>query len=636
MSANEGVAATGPSAQGARHAGFYALTLGAVGVVFGDIGTSPIYALREALANAHGAAATATVLGVCSLIFWALVAIVTLKYVVIVMRADNGGEGGTLALMALAQHAIGRRSAIVFFLGVVGAALFYGDGMITPAISVLSAAEGLTAAPGVGEVFAPFVGPSAAVILVGLFLVQARGTAEVGRWFGPVMLAWFAMLGGLGVAWIAREPAILQALNPIHAVDLLVARGALAFAILGSVFLAVTGAEALYADMGHFGRGPIRAAWLLLAFPCLALNYFGQGALVLADPTAAADPFYRMIPAAAYWPALALTAAATVIASQAVITGAFSVTQQAVQLGLLPRMVIRRTSETVAGQIYVPQVNGLLLAGVLYLLVAYGSSSKLAAAYGIAVTGTMITTVMLLFVVARRQWRWPIVGAAALCAPFLVIDGVFLGANSLKIAEGGWFPIALAAGLVLMMVTWTQGGRLLAEKTHRDAVPLVDLIATLAARPPYRVSGTAIFLTSDEEAAPLALMHNLKHNRVLHENNIVLTVRTADTPRVDDAERLAVETLSPDFRRVTLTYGFMEEPNLPKALGLARRQGVKFDIMSTSFFLGRRSLVPASAAGMPLWQDRLYIFLLKNAANPTDFFRIPPGRVVELGSQVVV
>jgi KUP system potassium uptake protein len=343
-----------------------------------------------------------------------------------------------------------------------------------------------------------------------------------------------------------------------------------------------------------------------------------------------------MIPAFAYWPVMALTAMATIIASQAVITGAFSVTQQAVQLGLLPRMVIRRTSETVAGQIYAPQVNGLLLAGVLYLLVAYGSSAKLAAAYGIAVTGTMVVTVLLLFIVARRLWRLPLAAALALTAPFLAIDLVFLGANSLKIAEGGWFPVALAAGLVLIMATWTQGSRLLAAKTHRDAVPLVDLVATLRARPPHRVAGTAVFLTSDPDIAPVALMHNLKHNRVLHESNVILTVRTADTPRVDEGERVRIEALGPDCRRLIVTYGFMEAPNLPRALGLARRQGLKFDIMATSFFLGRRSVVPAAQSGMPLWQDRLYIFLLKNAANPTDFFQIPPGRVVELGSQVIV
>jgi KUP system potassium uptake protein len=635
MSASE-AAIDPPAAEHVGRQGFWGLTLGSIGVVFGDIGTSPLYALREALAHAKGAAPDLTVLGVASMIVWALVLIVTLKYVVIVMRADNRGEGGTLALMALAQQAVGRRSALIFVLGVCGAALFYGDGVITPAISVLSAAEGLTAAPRIGAAFAPFVGPAAAVILIGLFLVQSRGTAAVGRWFGPVTLVWFATLAILGLACIVREPGVLAALNPFYAVRLLATEGLLALAILGSVFLAVTGAEALYADMGHFGRGPIRTAWLAVAFPCLALNYLGQAALVLSDPKAAADPFFRMIPTFAYWPVMALTAMATIIASQAVITGAFSVTQQAVQLGLLPRMVIRRTSETVAGQIYVPQVNGLLLAGVLYLLVAYGSSSKLAAAYGIAVTGTMVVTVLLLFIVARRLWRLPVAGALALTAPFLAIDLVFLGANSLKIAEGGWFPVALAAGLVLIMATWTQGSRLLAAKTHRDAVPLVDLIATLRARSPHRVSGTAVFLTSDPDIAPVALMHNLKHNRVLHESNVILTVLTADTPRVDEAERVRIEPLGPDFRRLIVTYGFMEAPNLPKALGLARRQGMKFDIMATSFFLGRRSIVPAAQAGMPLWQDRLYIFLLKNAANPTDFFQIPPGRVVELGSQVIV
>ncbi|WP_374572968.1 potassium transporter Kup [Phenylobacterium sp.] len=625
-----------PAAQSARAHGFWALTLGSVGVVFGDIGTSPLYAVREALAHARGGASDLAVLGVVSLIFWALVLVVTIKYLVVVMRADNQGEGGTLALMALAQHALGRRSLWVVVLGVCGAALFYGDGLITPAISVLSAAEGLAAAPVVGPVLAPYVLPAATCILVALFMVQSRGTATVGRFFGPVTLVWFAVLAAMGIAYILKEPRVLMGLSPYYGVRLLISDGWLGLAILGSVFLVVTGAEALYADIGHFGKGPIRTAWLAVAFPCLMLNYLGQGALVLADPAAQADPFFRMIPAFAYWPVLALTTAATVIASQAVITGAFSMTQQAVQLGLLPRLDIRRTSETVSGQIYVPQVNALLMIGVIFLLYMFRNSSNLAAAYGIAVTATMVITVLLAFVVMRRQWGWSLPLAIAVAAPLLALDLVFFGANTLKIAQGGWFPLLLGASLVLVMWTWRTGSESLAAKSRRESVPLADLIRTLQARPPFRVAGTAVFLTSDPDAAPVALMHNLKHNRVLHEQNIILSVVTSDEPRVAEDQRVTVETLAPDFRRVRIAYGFMESPNVPKALGLARRQGVRFDIMATSFFLGRRSVVPTAGGSMPLWQDRLFVYLMRNAANPTDFFRIPPGRVVELGAQMTV
>jgi KUP system potassium uptake protein len=622
--------AAGPPAR------FWALTLGAVGVVFGDIGTSPLYAMREALAHVSGGASEAAVLGVVSLIFWALMLVVTVKYLAVVMRADNRGEGGTLALMALAQQAMAKRSLWVLILGVCGAALFYGDGLITPAISVLSAAEGLAAAPGLGPVLEPYVLPAATAILVALFMVQSRGTAAVGRFFGPITLVWFATLALLGIGHVLDEPRILMGLSPLYGVQLFLTDGWLALVILGSVFLVVTGAEALYADIGHFGKAPIRAAWLLVAFPCLMLNYLGQGALVLADPSAQENPFFRMIPEAAYWPVLILTTAATVIASQAVITGAFSVTQQAVQLGLLPRLDIRRTSETIAGQIFVPQVNVLLMVGVVMLLFMFRNSSNLAAAYGIAVTATMVITVLLAFVVMRRQWGWSLPLALAVTTPLLALDVVFFGANTLKIAQGGWFPLALGAALVLVMWTWRTGAESLAAKTRRDSAPLVDLIKTLQARPPHRVEGTAIFLTSDIEAAPVALMHNLKHNRVLHRRNIILSVRTAETPRVADDERVALETLSPDFDRLVLTYGFMESPNVARALGAARRNGVKFDIMATSFFLGRRSVVPSPGGAMPLWQDRLFVWLTRNAANPTDFFHIPPGRVVELGSQVTV
>jgi KUP system potassium uptake protein len=624
----------GADRQGHRQ-GFWALTIGSIGVVFGDIGTSPLYALREALSHARGGADDPVILGVCSLVIWALILVVTVKYLILVMRADNRGEGGTLALMALAQHALGKPSILVLGLGVVGAAMFYADSLITPAISVLSAAEGLTGAPG-GQVFAPYVLPIAGVILIGLFAVQAHGTATVGRWFGPITLIWFVVLAALGVRWIVETPQVLMALNPIFGVKMLFSEGLLGLAILGSVFLAVTGAEALYADMGHFGKGPIRAGWLVVAFPCLALNYLGQGAMVMSHPATVEDPFFRMIPTFAYWPVLGLATAATVIASQAVITGAFSMTQQAVQLGLLPRIEIKRTSETIAGQIYSPLVNALLLGGVIFLLAAFRTSSALASAYGIAVTTTMVVTVMLLVVVQRRSWRWPLWAVTATCAPLLAIDLVFLGANLIKTAHGGWAPLALATALTWMMWTWRSGSQTLFEKTRRDAIPLADLIATLAARPPWRAPGTAVFLTSDPTIAPVALMHNLKHNKVLHERNVILSVKTADTPRVEDDERLEIEELSPDFKRLTAIYGFMETPNLPRALSLARGRGVKFDVMSTSFFLGRRSVAPSVRRGFTLLQDRLFGYLMRNAVNPTDYFHIPPGRVVELGAQVSI
>jgi len=613
------------------------LVIGAIGVVFGDIGTSPLYAMREALHHSRsGGTAEMAVLGVVSLVFWALILVVTIKYVVFLTRADNKGEGGTLALMALAQHAIGKRSAVVFLLGVVGAALFYGDGIITPAISVVSAVEGLRDAPGMGNMFAPFVLPIAAGILIALFMIQSRGTGSMARWFGPLTLIWFLVLAGLGLYHIFDDVSILRALSPHYGVTFLISNGFVGFVILGSVFLAVTGAEALYADMGHFGKSPIRKAWLWVVLPCLMLNYLGQGALVLADRTAAENPFWSMVPDVAYWPVLVMATIATVIASQAVITGAFSVTQQAVHLGLLPRLKILNTSEDLAGQIYVPSINLLLMVGVLLLLVTFQTSSALAAAYGIAVTGTMFIDSLLAWFIVRRLWKWKLGPSLAVILPFVIIDLVFMTSNLLKIPQGAWFPLALGTGLVLLMLTWVRGTQILTAKTRRDSLPLSDLIEMLSARPPHRTPGTAIFLTSDPGVAPVALMHNLKHNKVLHEKNIILTVKTVDRPRVRDDSRIEIEPINDDFKRVVLSYGFMEQPNVPKALGLCRKQGLKFDIMSTSFFLGRRSVVPSSTQGMPLWQDRLYIFLMRNAANPTDFFHIPPGRVVELGTQVSV
>ena len=624
---------------------FLKLAIGSVGVVFGDIGTSPLYALRESLAHAaDNVSPEASVLGVISLVLWTLTLFVTVKYVIFFMRADNKGEGGTLALMALAKKALGmlgpglgqKRSTAVFFLGVVGAALFYGDGVITPAISVLSAVEGLKDAPHVGAALSPYIVPISAGILISLFLVQAKGTHRMAAFFGPITLVWFLVLGALGVLHISDDLSVFRAINPWYGVEFLFENGFLGFVILGSVFLVVTGAEALYADMGHFGKGPIKASWLFLVFPCLALNYLGQGALILSDPAAGDNPFWAMVPQFAYWPVLILATVATVIASQAVITGAFSMTQQAVQLGLLPRIEIKRTSETQAGQIFVPQVNRALMVGVLVLLFAFRSSHSLAAASGIAVTGAMFVDTLLAYVVVRRLWKWNLFQTGMLLIPLAAIDLVFIASNMLKIPDGAWLPLVMGAVLVVIMWTWTRGAQILTEKTRRDSVPLADLASILAARPPHRVAGTAIFLTGDADMTPVALMHNLKHNKVLHEKNVILTVRTAVRPRVADEDRVEISKVDGDFQKVVISYGFMESPNLPKALGQCRKLGLKYDIMATSFFLGRRSVIPSAQSGMPLWQDHLFIFLMKNAANPTDFFKIPPGRVVELGAQITV
>ncbi|MDH4383905.1 MAG: potassium transporter Kup [Caulobacter sp.] len=625
----------------AGHSSFWTLAIGAIGVVFGDIGTSPLYAMREALAHSKGGGASeGAVLGVVSLVIWALILVVTLKYVVLLMRADNKGEGGTLALMALARKTLakpnGKRSAAVFFLGVIGAALFYGDGIITPAISVLSAVEGLKDAPGLGGKLDSWIVPISAGILIALFMVQSRGTQKMAAFFGPITAVWFLVLGGLGLVHIFDDPTIFRAISPHYGILFLFQNGFLGFIILGSVFLAVTGAEALYSDMGHFGKKPIQAGWIILVFPCLTLNYLGQGALILDNPAAHTNPFWQMVPQIAYWPILVLATIATIIASQAVITGAFSVTQQAVSLGLLPRMDIRRTSETQAGQIYVPQVNTLLMIGVLVLLVTFQTSKALAAAYGIAVTGSMFVDTLLAFVIVRFLWRWRWSATLAVLVPLVVIDLTFISSNLLKIPDGAWMPLVFGAVLVIVMWTWTKGSQLLTEKTRRDSVPLTDLVGILKARAPHRAAGTAIFLTSDPDMTPVALMHNLKHNKVLHEHNIIATVRTAETPRVAEADRVKIEKINDDFKKLVISYGFMESPNVPKALALCRKQGLKFDIMATSVFLGRRSIVPSAQSGMPLWQDKLFIFLMKNAANPTDFFKIPPGRVVELGAQVTV
>ncbi|QWG20290.1 potassium transporter Kup [Bradyrhizobium sediminis] len=615
--------------------GFWALTLGSIGVVFGDIGTSPLYAFREAVgAAAHGQPVSRViVLGVLSLILWSLFIVVTAKYVLLLLRADNNGEGGTLSLMALGQRALGRRSWPLLALGVVGASMFIGDSMITPAISVLSAVEGLKlAAPALEN----YVVPLTVFILVVLFSVQSSGTARVATAFGPVMVVWFATLAVLGLVHISDDPSVLAAINPWYAVEFMLSHGTVGLVTLGAVFLAVTGGEALYADLGHFGRKPIQAGWFYFVLPALLINYFGQGALVLAHPAAIENSFYRMVPEMLLIPMVVLATAATVIASQAVITGAYSLVRQAVQLGLLPRFEVRYTSETHAGQIYLPRVNRLLLIGVLLLVLLFRTSSNLASAYGIAVSTTMVVDGIMGFVVIWKLWNWRAATAAALIVPFVFVDSTFFAANLLKLLEGAWVPLLFGFAMAVMIWTWRRGAAILVLKTRRIEVPLDDLIKSLEKRPPHIVKGTAVFLTSDPSFVPTALLHNLKHNKVLHEHNVILTIETAQTPRVDVAERVRMEKISDKFSTVRLRFGFMESPNVPKALVIARKLGWQFDIMSTSFFVSRRSLKPSPQSGMPQWQDHLFIALTRSANDATDYFQIPTGRVVEVGTQVII
>lgn len=626
------------NAHGEAHstASFKALLLGSIGVVYGDIGTSPLYAFREAVTAAGATPASANpaaVLGVLSLILWALIVVVTLKYVIILLRADNNGEGGTLALMALAQRALGAAGGSVILLGIISGALFYGDAVITPALSVLSAIEGMKLAT---DALDPYVVPLTVIILVALFAVQSRGTARVAVFFGPLMCIWFVVIAIAAVPQIAHQPQVFYAFNPLLAVSFLMHHGVIGLVTLGAVFLAVTGAEALYADLGHFGKKPIQTAWLIIVLPSLALNYLGQGALVIEHPAAVENPFFLMYPEWALVPMVILATVATVIASQAVITGAYSLTRQAIQLGLLPRFEIRHTSESHSGQIYIPRVTVLLFIMVVMLVALFRSSSALASAYGISVTGTMVVTAMMGFVVIWRVWKWHPVAAAALILPFLLLDLTFLAANLLKVFEGGWVPLALGGLVMLLMYTWRRGSRLLYDKSHKQEIPLADLIGMLGKRPPQRVPGTAVFLTSNPHYAPTALMHSLKHYKVLHEKNVILSIESAPTPRVDISERVRMEELSGTFSRVILRFGFMESPNVPKALAIARKLGWQFDIMSTSFFLSRRALKPAAHSGMPRWQDHLFIALSRSANDATDYYQIPTGRVVEVGTQITI
>jgi KUP system potassium uptake protein len=612
-----------------------ALSLGSVGVVYGDIGTSPLYAFREAVTASGGSGPITRdiVLGVLSLILWALIVVVTIKYVLILLRADNNGEGGTLSLTALASRALGRRTSLVFLLGVIGASMFLGDSVITPAISVLSAVEGLKLAT---PAFDHFVVPLTIIILLALFAAQRRGTGAVASLFGPVMVVWFLAMAAAGLLHIHDDPGVLQAINPYYGVWFLIHHGEIGLVTLGAVFLVVTGGEALYADLGHFGRRPIQFAWLGLVLPALLINYFGQGAKLLADPAAIENPFYRLVPDALLLPMIVLATAATVIASQAVITGAYSLVQQAIQLGMLPRLAILHTSASQVGQIYIPRVTAALLLGVLLLVAMFRSSSALASAYGIAVATTMVVDGLLAFIVIRKLWRLQLWQALALIAPLVIVDVTFFSANLLKLLEGAWAPILFGTMMVLLILTWRRGTNILAQKTRRTEVPLETLIASLEKKPPHIVPGTAVFLTSEPEFAPTALLHNLKHNKVLHEHNVVLTIVTTDTPRVPADERVSMTELSPHFSRVALKFGYMEQPNVPKALAIARKLGWTFDIMATSFFLSRRALKPSAQSGMPVWQDRLFIGLARSASDATDFFQIPTGRVVEVGTQVTV
>ena len=624
---------------------FWTLALGSVGVVFGDIGTSPLYAFREALAQTGEARMTVgSVMGVTSLALWALFLVVTVKYVFFLMRADNRGEGGVLSLAALAQSAVGRRTPLIFFLACAGASLFYGDAIITPAMSVLSAIEGLRSIPSISAgVTLPVVLVASLTILVVLFAVQSKGTSGMGRYFGPICVVWFMVIALLGVTHIVHAPAVAGALNPVHAVRFLAHHGVAGLFVLGSVFLTVTGAEALYADMGHFGRWPIQASWVGFVLPALMLNYLGQGAFVLHLITEAhgravqnGDWFFLMAPEAYRAPLVVLATAATIIAAQAVITGAFSLTSQAIQLGLLPRMTVLRTSPTQAGEIYMPQINLMLCVGVILLIAVFKTSSDLAHAYGLAVTGTMAVTTSLAFIVVRRRWKWALWQALILIGPLFAIDMVFLGANGLKILSGGFVPLILGGAVFILMATWVRGTELISEKVAAESVPLEDMVPVFANSSAYRAEGTAVFLTSDPDLTPAALLHNLKHNRVLHKNNLIVSIRTADVPRVSEFERASIQKLSDDFSRISLTYGFMETPNVPKALADLRKKGISFDIMSTSFFLGRRSIVPSATSRLPRLLNNAFIWMTRNAANPTDFFHIPAGRVVELGGQLAI
>lgn len=621
------------------------LTLGAIGVVFGDIGTSPLYAFREALAQTtEGGISAPEILGVLSLALWALILVVTVKYVLFLMRADNNGEGGVLSLMALARRATSGKWALVTVLGAMGAALFYGDAVITPALSVLSAVEGLRTIPSLSHAMSEHIIISVSIgLLIALFAIQSQGTASVSRLFGPICAIWFLAIGGVGVMNLTTQWHIVAAFNPYYGVNFLVHHGMTGLFVMGAVFLTVTGAEALTADMGHFGRLPIRIGWFSLVFPALALNYLGQGAFALnqlaaaqalGKPLGSMDWFFLMTPESFRIIMVILATMATIIASQAVITGAYSLTQQAISLGLLPRMTIRNTSEHHAGQIYVPAMNWMLAIGVLVLILGFKNSSDMAAAYGIAVTGTMVVTTCLAFIVVWKLWKWKLPLAVAFILPFLALDMFFFGANILRVVQGGWVPLAIAATIGLFTWIWVRGRAYLSQEAHDMSVPIKDFAFAISNRPPVRVEGSAIFLTADPDVTPVALLHNIKHNKILHEQNIILSVRTSNLPHIAADERMNVTPINDDFTRAILTYGYMETPDIPADLVASKM--VRNKPMATSFYIGRAMLMPDAKVGLPFWQALIYAFLHKNAADPTAFFQIPPNRVVELGTRMTV
>ena len=616
-----------------------ALVVGAIGVVFGDIGTSPLYALKTAFSPEHGIPLGAdTVMGILSLIVWSMVWVITIKYLFVMMRADNNGEGGILALMALALRSTKGRNTMrwaVISIGIFGAAMFYGDSMITPAISVLSAVEGLEVAT---PLFSKFVVPITLGVIAGLFMIQSHGTGKVGAFFGPVTMMWFVAIAASGLVQIIANPSVLGALKPGYAVDFVFAYPKLAFVVLGAVFLALTGGEALYADMGHFGKSSIRIAWLALVLPALLLNYFGQAAFVLANPAGIKNPFYMMLPTWALLPMVALATAATVIASQAAISGAFSMTRQAIQLGYIPRLEIDHTSERSIGQIYVPFVNWVLFVAVVVLVVGFQTSDNLANAYGIAVAATMVIECLLAMIVARRLWGWPVWAVGIVIGSMLVIDSIFLASNATKILSGGWFPLVIGGVVFMLLITWKRGRTLMVRRLSEQGIPLKPFLEGLAAHPPQRVQGTAIFMTTAPDAVPHALLHNLKHNKVLHDKTVFLSIVTHDVPYVPVEDRVQFESLVKGFYRIEAWYGFKEQPDIDEILNSCQvRYGLAFDVMDTSFFLSNDTVIPTSdVPGMALWRDHIFAWMTRNATRATDFFNIPPNRVVELGTHIEI
>lgn len=614
-----------------------ALTIAAIGIVYGDIGTSPLYTMKEVFSKEHGLILNASnLLGVVSLIVWGLTIIVSLKYVTLVLRADNRGEGGIMALMALALSSVGRRSRWYFtllVLGVFGATLFYGDSVITPAISVLSAIEGLEVAT---PLLRPYVIPMTVLILIALYALQARGSTRIGRWFGPIMLLWFMVLAAMGIVNILQSPQILAALNPWHALMFLQRNRLIAFIALGAVVLAFTGAEALYADMGHFGKTPIRIAWSTVVFPALALNYLGQGGLLLSNPSAISNPFYQQLGDWSVYPLVLLSTIAAVIASQATISGTFSMTKQAIALGFLPRMRVIHTSSRQIGQIYLPLVNWLQMVVVLLAVIGFGSSSNLAAAYGIAVTATMLVTTILTFFVIRYGWKYRLPLCLAATGFFLIIDIAFFSANMLKLFHGGWFPLLLGFFLFTVMLTWRRGRELLVENLKRDAIPLEDFLQSVFVAPPVRVPGTAIFLRGENDGVPHAMLHNLSHNKVLHERVIFMTVHILEIPWVALAERMQIQDLGHQCYQLDVRYGFKDEANIPRMLDLCQPFGLEFNMLETSFFIARQTLIATPGKGMALWRERLFVAMSRNARDAADYFQIPANRVIELGTQIEI